>query len=155
VRGSAPPLYEEWSEFLRALISAKVRFLVVGGHAVAVHGEPRLTEDLDVLIEPTVENGERVRNAFDLFGFGSLAPPAEDFTQPRKVFMLGRKPRRIDVLTTIDGVDFERAARDHLVVQLGGAKVPVIAREPLLINKRASGRPKDLADVAALERPRR
>lgn len=122
---------------------------------MAVHGEPRLTEDLDVLIEPTIENGERVRRALEAFGFGALAPPAEDFAKPRKVFMLGRKPRRIDLLTTIDGVDFERAARDHLIVLLGGARVPVIAREPLIINKRASGRPKDIADVAALERSTR
>lgn len=84
-----------------------------------------------------------------------LSRRAEAFAQPRKVFMLGRKPRRIDLLTTIDGIDFERAARDHLMVVLGGARVPVIAREPLLINKRASGRPKDMADVAALERTKR
>ncbi len=151
-RGSAPPLFEEWIEFLRALISTNARFLVVGGHAVAVHGEPRLTEDLDVLIEPTLENGERVRAALERFGFGALAPPAADFTEPRRVFMLGRKPRRIDVLTSIDGLDFAVAWAGHLDVELGGTVVPLLGRQALLVNKRASGRPKDLADVDAIER---
>lgn len=149
-RGSAPPLFEEWIEFLRALVSAKVKFVLVGGHAVAVHGEPRLTEDLDVLVEPTAANGDRIVAALETFGFGSLAPDASAFVEPRRVFMLGRKPRRIDLLTSIDGVEFAEALDGHIDVLLGGVVVPVIGKAALIANKLAAGRAKDLADVEAL-----
>lgn len=85
-------LNRDWSEFLSALISRRVRFLLVGGHAVAGHGEPRLTEDLDVFVEPTLANAQRLRDALCDFGFGATAPSAKDLACPDKVFMLGRKP---------------------------------------------------------------
>jgi hypothetical protein len=85
-------LNRDWTEFLCALISRRVRFVLIGGHAVAGHGEPRLTEDLDVFVEPTLENARRLRNALVDFGFGGVAPPAADLAQLSKVFMLGRKP---------------------------------------------------------------
>ena len=84
-------LNRDWTEFLSALISRRVRFLLIGGHAVAGHGEPRLTEDLDVFVEPTLPNARRLRDALVDFGFGSVAPSAEDLAEADKVFMLGRE----------------------------------------------------------------
>jgi hypothetical protein len=99
-------LNRDWNEFLCALIAHRVRFVLIGGHAVAGHGEPRLTEDLDVLVHPGVANAERLRKALVDFGFGAATPSARELAQPDKVFMLGRKPWRIDILTGIDGVSF-------------------------------------------------
>ena len=92
-------LNRDWTEFLCALISRRVRFLVIGGHAVAGHGEPRLTEDLDVFVDRDVANVNRLREALVDFGFGAAAPQSKEFARPYKVFMLGRKPWRIDILT--------------------------------------------------------
>jgi hypothetical protein len=96
-------LNRDWTEFLRLLISRRVKFLLIGGHAVAGHGEPRLTEDLDVFVDRSAENAKRLREALVDFGFGSVAPPSKELSRPHKVFMLGRKPWRIDILTSIDG----------------------------------------------------
>ena len=94
-------LNDDWRDFLHALISRGTRFLLIGGHAVAVHSEPRFTEDLDVFVAPDRRNAVRLRAALDDFGFESLAPPVRDLARPNRVWMLGRKPRRIDVLTGI------------------------------------------------------
>jgi hypothetical protein len=144
-------LNRDWSEFLSALISRHVRFVLVGGHAVAGHGEPRLTEDLDVFVEPTPENAARLRDALCDFGFESVAPSVDELARPDKVFMLGRKPWRIDVLTGISGVPFDEAWADRVEADFVRRPLYVIGREALLKNKRASGRDKDLRDVALLE----
>lgn len=89
-------LERDWSEFLSALIARRVRFVLVGGHAVAGHGEPRLTEGLDVFVEPTLANARRLRRALLDFGFGESAPPVAVLAAPDKVFMIGRKPHRIE-----------------------------------------------------------
>lgn len=102
-------LNQDWTEFLSVLISRHVRFLLVGGHAVAAHAEARLTEDLDLFVDCTRANARRLREALVAFGFGTIAPPEEVLAQPNKVFMLGRKPWRIDILTSIDGVSFRKA----------------------------------------------
>ena len=102
-------LNRDWTEFLSALIAHRVRFVLVGGHAVAGHGQPRLTEDLDVFIDPTLANARRLRDALVAFGFGAVAPAVEELARRDRVFMLGRKPWRIDVLTGIDGVSFREA----------------------------------------------
>ena len=112
-------LNRDWSEFLSALISRRVRFVLIGGHAVAGHAEARLTEDLDVFVAPSRANAARLREALVDFGFAGAAPPVEVLAQPKKVLMLGRKPWRIDILTGIDGVTFPEAcdaeadAHDH------------------------------------------
>ena len=151
------PLNEDWSEFLAALISTGTRFLLIGGHAVAVHAEPRFTEDLDVFVAPSESNAARLRRALVDFGFGSVAPPVRKLALPNRVWMLGRKPRRIDILTGISGVSFAEASRGKLVVSVGGIAVPVIGRRALLKNKVASGRTKDRLDVELLAKhaPRR
>jgi hypothetical protein len=145
-------LSPDWTEFLRLLISHRVRFVLVGGHAVAAWAEPRLTEDLDVFVDPTPENAARLHSALAAFGFGSLLPAADAFTTRGKVWMLGRKPNRIDILTGIDGVDFKQAWTEKVEVGFVSRPLYVIGREALLANKRAAARPKDLADVAAIER---
>ena len=145
-------LSRDWTEFLSALIARRVRFLLVGGHAVAGHGEPRLTEDLDVFVEPTAANARRLREALVDFGFGKVAPAVEELATPDKIFMLGRKPWRIDILTGIDGVTFRECWASKVQADFPTEPLYVIGRAALLANKRASGRDKDLLDVALLER---
>lgn len=133
-------LNRDWSEFLSALISRRVRFLLIGGHAVAGHGEPRLTEDLDVFVEPTLPNARRLREALVDFGFGTVVPSAQELAKSDKVFMLGRKPWRIDILTGISGVPFKEAWANRVEVDFVQKPLYAIGREALLKNKRASGR---------------
>ncbi len=145
-------LSRDWTEFLSALIARRVRFVLVGGHAVAGHAEPRLTEDLDVFVEPGAANARRLREALADFGFGDVAPTVEELATPDKIFMLGRKPWRIDILTGIDGVTFRGCWASKVEAEFPAGRLYVIGREALLANKRASGRDKDLLDVALLER---
>jgi hypothetical protein len=142
----------DWTEFLNALISRRVRFVLVGGHAVAGHGEPRLTEDLDVFVERSPANARRLREALVDFGFGHVAPTANELARPHKVFMLGHKPWRIDILTSIDGVSFAQAWKSRVKAEFVAVPLYVIGRAMLIKNKRAAGRDQDLADVTALER---
>jgi predicted nucleotidyltransferase len=141
----------DWREFLDALRSESTKFLLIGAHALAFHVEARLTEDLDVFVEPTAENGVRVLRALERFGFGGLIADAAEFAVPDRVFMLGAKPWRIDILTGIDGVSFEEAWASRQRVDFHGVELFVIGKEALLRNKRAAGRKKDLMDVALLE----
>jgi predicted nucleotidyltransferase len=143
-------LYKDWSEFLELLTRHRVRFVIVGGHAVAVHARPRYTEDLDVFVEPTPANARRLRAALAEFGFGDGAPPTELLATPRKVLMIGRKPYRIDVLTGIDGVTFAAAWQERVSTPVAHGSVFVIGKRALVANKKAAGRPKDLADLAML-----
>ena len=122
-------LNRDWSEFLSALIARRVRFLLIGSHAVAGHAEPRLTEDLDVLVEPSIENARRLREALVDFGFGDVAPAAEELAVADKVFMLGRKPWRIDILTTIAGEARRGTRQGSARREAAGAARPV-AQEP-------------------------
>jgi hypothetical protein len=142
----------DWHEFLCAMIDHRVRFLVVGGIAVAAHAEPRFTKDLDVLVEATVANGRRLHAALVEFGFGALAPDPRELTRPGPGWMLGRTPKRIDILTDIDGVTFRRAWARRVHARLDSRRrVPIIGRQDLLAAKLAAGRPQDLADAAAIE----
>jgi hypothetical protein len=144
-------LNRDWSEFLCALIARRVRFLLIGGHAVAAHGEPRLTEDLDVFVEPTLANARRLRSALIDFGFGAAAPSPRLLATRDKVFMLGRKPWRIDILTGIDGVSFREAWASRVSADFETTPLYVIGRTALIKNKRAAARDKDLVDVAHLQ----
>ena len=146
-------LTSDWREFLSLLVSHRVRFLLVGGHAVAVHARPRHTEDLDVFVDPTPANAERVHRVLVAFGYGSVAPPPSKLARGDLVLMLGRKPYRIDVLTALSGVTFSPCWKRRSVITLrAGDEVPVIGRDDLIANKRAAGRPKDLEDARTLER---
>jgi len=139
---------------LAALASEGAIYLVIGAHAMAVHGVPRATGDLDIWVRPDPENCERVWRALVKFGAPVEAmdlKPA-DLIQSL-VYQIGLPPRRIDILTEISGLDFAEAWPARVVQKVGEIEVPFLGREALLKNKRASGRTKDLADVEQLERP--
>ncbi len=144
-------LHADFKEFLRLLISHRVRFVVVGAHALAAHGSPRYTGDLDVLVEPSAANARRLIAALDAFGFGSIGLELEDFTRANRVAQLGYPPVRIDVLTGISGVGFAEAWRGRRRARLAGLVVPFLGADAFIKNKRAAARPKDLADIALLE----
>ncbi|MBK5306417.1 MAG: nucleotidyltransferase [Frankiaceae bacterium] len=144
-------LDRDFNEFLACLVAHEVRFLVVGGYAVAVHGHPRYTGDLDIWVWTSSENADGVLSALADFGFASVGLSPADFTEPDRVVQLGYPPVRIDLLTSIDGVDFEGCFARRLEVVVGGLSVPFIALDDLRRNKAASGRPQDRADLAALE----
>jgi hypothetical protein len=144
---------KDFREFVELLNSNGVKYLVVGGHAVALHGYPRFTGDLDIWIATDPENTVRVAKVLSDFGFGSLKFSAQDFVRPGYAIQLGRPPYRIDILTSIDAVAFSRAYRRRRTVRAGALTIPFIALKDLLRNKRATGRPQDLADVARLRSP--
>ncbi len=144
-------LNRDWNEFLSALIARRVRFVLIGGHAVAGHGEPRLTEDLDVFVDPSIANARRLHDALVDFGFAAVAPRVSELAKPDRVFMLGRKPWRIDILTGIDGVTFREVWRSRVEARFAEKPLYVIGRAALIKNKRAAGRDKDLRDIALLE----
>lgn len=152
-----PPHHADWLDFVRALLEVDARFLVVGGHALAVHGVPRFTQDLDVWADPGPGNAQRVWRALHEFGapVEALGITLDDLMSPDIVAQFGLPPRRIDVMTSVSGVaSFEEAWAARVVRALGPvADVPFIGRAHLVANKLASGRRKDLADVEALDAP--
>jgi hypothetical protein len=129
-------------------------YLIVGAHAMAVHGVPRATGDLDVWVRPEAGNAERVLQALIRFGapIESIKVRADDLAQPGMVYQIGLPPRRIDILTEISGVDFDEAWSSRVTQALAGLEIPFLGREALVRNKRASGRIKDLSDLALLDR---
>lgn len=152
---STGDLSDDWREFLSLLISHRVRFVVVGGHAVAVHARPRFTKDLDVFVDPTPANARRLLAALRDFGFGAVGLDTTELATPDKVFMLGLAPQRIDILTGITGVRFAEAWRTRVRVPTSAGMVPVLSRLLLARNKRAAARPQDLADLAELGKAHR
>lgn len=143
---------DDFRDFLGALVDAGVRFLVVGAHAMAAHGVPRATGDMDVLVEPAAENAARVWRALGTFGapLHSLTVSESDFAKPDVVVQLGLPPYRIDVLTSISGVTFDEAWSDRLDGEMQGVPVAFLGRESFIRNKRATGRRKDLLDIELL-----
>ncbi len=138
---------DDFSDLLREFVAGGVRFLLVGAHALAAHAEPRATGDLDVWIARDSENARKVYAALARFGAPLNIVSADDFTSDDLIFQIGVVPRRIDVITAIDGVSFEDAWPRRTELTIGGLPIPVIGRAEFLANKRASGRPKDLGDV--------
>ena len=143
-------LSRDFKEFAELLNANGVEYLVVGGYALAVHGQPRYTGDLDLWLRVTPGNVERVLRALADFRFGSVGLSAADFMQPEAVIQLGYPPGRIDLLTHVDGVDFDACFAKRIEVSVVGVVLPVIGLEDFKSNKRASGRAKDLADLEAL-----
>ena len=137
----------EWKELFDSLCSNRVRFLVVGAHALAVHGRPRATGDLDILVEPTATNASRVSAALADYGFPALAREKESFANPDRMATLGREPLRVDIMTSISGVSFASAWRGRVRMNWGGRQINFLGLKEFLKNKRASGRPKDLLDI--------
>lgn len=145
-------LNPDFRDFILALKQEGADFLVVGAHALAAHGVPRATGDLDLWIRPDEENGRKVWQA--LLGFGAPVEAAglepSDLSSPDLVFQMGRPPRRIDLLTSISGVSFEEAWRNQILVEVDGIEIPCIGRADLTRNKTSTGRDKDLLDVESL-----
>ena len=147
-------LNPDFLDLLAALLRVKARFLVVGAHAVAAHGVPRATGDLDVWVDATPENAARVWKALNEFGapVHAFGLSQADLAAPDLVFQMGEPPGRVDILTSITGVDFGAAWTARSVHRVGSLDVPFLGRAALLNNKRATGRTKDLADIEVLER---
>lgn len=141
---------QDFVALLRELSAAEARFLVVGAYALAHHARPRATGDLDLWIDSTRENAARVHRALGAFG-APLADLSEaDLTQPELVYQIGVAPRRIDLLTSLTGVSFAEAWSSRVAGRLGDAECFFIGRDALIRNKRALGRPRDLADLETL-----
>jgi hypothetical protein len=135
---------------LAALSAAGAEYLVVGAYALAAHGLPRATGDLDLWVRPTAENARRVWRALEAFGAPLHDLTLEDLSRPDIVFQIGLAPKRIDLLTSITGVGFEEASKNRVVVEIEGLEIPVLGRAELIRNKRVVGRPRDLADIEEL-----
>ncbi len=144
-------LSKDFKEFIELLNGHNVRYLVVGGYAVAFHGYPRYTKDLDVWIELSPGNADNVMKALEEFGFGSLGLKSEDFLESDQIIQLGYPPNRIDILTTLKEIKFEDCYKARVEVDIQGLKINFIDLENLKHNKRATGRPQDLADADNLE----
>jgi hypothetical protein len=140
----------DFVEMLSELSAAGVEFLVVGAHALAAHGVPRATGDIDIWVRAAPDNADRVLSALTRFGAPLIDLSREDLTRAGTVFQIGQPPSRIDILSSISGVTFEAAWPRRILVEIDGIAVPVLARKDFIANKRAAGRPKDLSDLALL-----
>jgi hypothetical protein len=137
----------EFSELLRLLGAHEVRYLVVGGYAVAYFGYPRTTGDIDIWIERSAENAQRVHAALRDFGFDVPTLEPGLFLEEDRIVRMGYPPLRVEIMTGVSGVEFARCYRNRVVDELGGVNASIIGLECLKKNKRASGRHKDLSDL--------
>jgi hypothetical protein len=143
-------VYPDFKELLALFNAKKVDYAVVGAYALAYHGAPRHTGDMDILVRPDSENARRILRALNEFGFGSLGLKPEDFTAPDKVVQLGVAPVRIDIVTSLTGVSWEEVAAGRVRGTYGDIEVNYIGKGQFILNKRALGRKKDLADLEAI-----
>lgn len=145
-------LNKDFRDLFASLNDAGAEYLLVGGYALAVHARPRFTKDLDVWVNPTSQNAARVVRALQAFGAPLLGLTEQDLARPDIVFQMGVPPNRIDVVTGIDGVTFADAWPARVTSRYGDQTVPVIGREHMILNKRATGRARDALDAELLER---
>lgn len=143
-------LNRDYAEMLSALSELGCEFVVVGAYALAAHGIPRATGDIDILIAPSAANASRVHAALTRFGAPVAALDPADLIVPGSIFQIGVAPCRIDILNQIDGVSYEQVAANAITLSVDGLDVPFIGRAELIANKLASGRAKDLVDVDML-----
>ncbi len=141
---------QDFKEFIQLLNDNQVRYLVVGGYAVALHGHPRYTKDIDIWLEMSPQNGAKMVEALAQFGFGSLGLKVEDFLVPEQILQLGYPPSRIDLLNDLVGVEFEGCYERRVEAMIDGVSVNFIDLESLKQNKKAVGRLQDLADLEKL-----
>jgi hypothetical protein len=144
-------LNPDFRDILSAFSAAGVEYLVVGAYAVAAHGLPRATGDIDLFVRPTLDNAQRVWNGLAAFGAPLERVEVADFAREGTIVQVGLVPRRIDVITAIEAVSFEDAWQGRVELELDGLTLPVIGLQELLKNKRAVGRPQDKADVERLQ----
>jgi hypothetical protein len=146
------PLSKDLREFVELLNSNRVEYLIVGAFAVAYHGFPRYTGDLDIFVRPSLENAQRILDALSQFGFGGLGVRLEDISAPGKVVQLGIPPNRIDLLTAISGLTFDEAWASREAADLNGVPVAFIGKTALIRNKESTSRAKDRGDAEELRR---
>ena len=137
-------------EFIALLNSHGVEYVIVGAHSLAFHGRPRYTGDLDILVRPSPENAAKLSTVMNEFGFGETGLKESDFAVPDQIIQLGRAPNRIDLLTGITGVEIDDAFQSKMATELDGLSVFMLSKALLIQNKRAVGRPQDLADLDTL-----
>ena len=131
---------QDFRDLLALFNAHKVDYIIVGAHALAYHGAPRYTGDIDILVRPDSENAKRILRALEEFGFGSLDLKVEDFTSPHKVVQLGVAPVRIDIVTSLPGVSWEDAVAGRVAGSYGGLEVYFIGKREFILNKRALGK---------------
>jgi hypothetical protein len=144
-------LNQDFKEFIESLNDNHVRYLVIGGYAVALHGYPRYTKDIDIWVDMSPSNAANMVRALEHFGFGSLGLQPADFLVPDQIIQLGYPPNRIDLITTPPGVDFESSYPSRVEVMIDDVAVNFIDLDNLKKNKKAAGRLQDLADLENLE----
>ena len=142
----------DFLDIIRALLDAEARFIIVGAYAVNIYVDPRATGDLDIWVEAAPDNAIRVIKALKAFGAPLTGISESDFASPGVTFQIGIPPRRIDLLTDITGVQFAEAWQAHTQFHFGPFTIPFLSKAALIKNKRATGRPKDLADLDLLEK---
>ncbi len=147
-----PLLNPDYKDILSVFNEERVEYLVIGAYALAVHGVPRATGDLDLWLCATEENARCAWRALGKFGASLQELQAADLMRPGTVFQIGVAPRRVDILTSIDGVEFDDAWQSKLQLEVDGISIQVISRLHLIANKKAVGRPQDLVDIASLEK---
>jgi hypothetical protein len=141
---------KDFRDLLKLLNAHKVEYLIVGAYALAFHGAPRYTGDMDIYVKPNPTNAQRIMAALNDFGFGSVELSAADFEVEDKVVQLGFPPVRVDIVTSITGVSWEEAVSGRIEGMYGNVPVYYVGREQFISNKRALGRKKDLADLEAI-----
>lgn len=144
-------LEKDFLNFVELLNSYKVDYMVVGGYALAFHGEPRTTGDMDIWIDCTQANAEKMVTVMNKFGMGALGFKAEDFSEPGIINQIGQPPLRIDILNEIDGVQFADAVKGKQFFKSGKLEIPFIGKDDFIRNKKATGRKKDLQDVKKIK----
>src|SRR5215211_614236 len=145
-------LSKDWREFLELLNSRGVDYVIVGAQSLAFHGRPRYTGDLDIFVWPTPDNAQQLVEILNQFGFAQAGFKETDFVKPEQMIQLGRAPSRIDLLTSISGVPTEEAFATKVSATIDGIPVFILGKDALIRNKRAVGRPQDLADLDFLEK---
>lgn len=145
-------LTKDFKEFVELLEKHKAEYLIVGGYAVGFHGYPRYTGDLDIWLNPTKSNAEKIVCAVNEFGFTSYKLTVEDFTKEENVIQLGYPPLRIDLMTTLDGVDFKTCYKHKEEITIEGVKINFISYKDLIKNKKTTGRHKDIDDIENLKK---
>lgn len=144
-------LPRDWIDLFALLRSHRVRYLIVGAHALAAHGRPRATQDIDLFVDPTEANAKRLGAALGEFGLPALARSWRRFAERDRIATIGNPPLQVDIMTSISGVDFRSAWRNRMAGTINGHPVAYLSRDDLVANKRSAGRTKDLLDVALLE----
>jgi hypothetical protein len=145
-------LNQDYKDMLSILLESKVRFILVGAYAMAAHGFPRATGDMDIFIRSDQENAHRLYEALSVFGAPMSSIDPGDFEKRGTIFQIGIAPRRIDIINDIDSVEFDEADEDKIIIEIDGLKIPVISKQKLIINKESTGRVRDRLDAEKMRK---